>query len=108
LGKKESTRGRSYLRLVVPFRERRRSGGQQAEETNQLISGKSVESSNPMAFALEDFEKPSNPAATGGEDRNGGRVGGKLESQSRSWQLASDVLVGRRHAAREARGVNGM
>jgi len=57
-----------------------------------------------MAFALEDFEKPSNQAATGGEDRNGKRsgVGGKLEIQNRSWQLASDVLA-RRHAAREAK-----
>jgi hypothetical protein len=61
-----------------------------------------------MAFALEDFEKPSNPAATGGEDGEGRQSRGELESQSRSWQLASDVLVGRRHAAREARGVNGM
>jgi hypothetical protein len=69
-----------------------------------------------MAFALEDFEKqePSNPAATGGEDRKRSGVGGKLEIQNRSWQLASDVLA-RRHAAREAkwngawrRGVNGI
>jgi len=47
-----------------------------------------------MAFALEKFEKqePSNPSATGGEDRKRSGVGGKLEIQNRTAVVNCKVM----------------